>query len=70
MKSFLERLAARDELGRVGGRRSFRGLGMGETAAPSHSTLLMALSKIEGLVEGNAEGASIPCKQVAEKTSP
>jgi hypothetical protein len=27
MKSFLERLA--------GGRRSFRGLGMGETAAPS-----------------------------------
>ena len=33
MKSFLERLAARDELGRVGGRGSFRGLGMGETAA-------------------------------------
>ena len=45
MKSFLERLAARDELpsarsgpelvegGRVGGRCSFRGLGMGETAA-------------------------------------
>jgi hypothetical protein len=33
MKSFLERLAARDELGRVGGRSSFRGLGMGETAA-------------------------------------
>jgi hypothetical protein len=30
----------------------------------------MALSKIEGPVEGNAEGASIPCKQVAEKTSP
>jgi hypothetical protein len=37
MKSFLERLAARDELGRVGGRRSFRGLGMGETAALSLS---------------------------------
>jgi hypothetical protein len=70
MKSFLERLAARDELGRVGGRSSFRDLGMGETAALSHSTLLMALSKIEGPVEGNAEGASIPCKQVAEKTSP
>ena len=38
MKSFLERLAARDELGRVGGRRSFRGLGMGETAAVSLGT--------------------------------
>ena len=37
MKSFLERLAARDELGRVGGRRSFRDLGMGETAALSFS---------------------------------
>ena len=37
MKSFLKRLAARDELGRVGGRRSFRGLGMGETAALSLS---------------------------------
>jgi hypothetical protein len=33
MKSFLERLAARDELGRVGGRRSFRDLGIGENAA-------------------------------------
>jgi hypothetical protein len=48
MKSFLERLAARDQLGRVGGRRSFRGLGMGETAALSHSTLLMALSRSTG----------------------
>jgi hypothetical protein len=37
MKSFLERLAARDELGRVGGRRSFRDLGMGEAAALSLS---------------------------------
>ena len=37
MKLFLERLAARDELGRVGGRRSFRDLGMGETAALSLS---------------------------------
>ena len=49
MKLFLERLAARDELpsagsgpelvegGRVGGRRSFRNLGMGETAALSLS---------------------------------
>jgi hypothetical protein len=62
MKSFLERLA--------GGRSSFRDLGMGETAALSHSTLFMALSKIEGPVEGNAEGASIPHKQAAEKTSP
>jgi hypothetical protein len=35
---------------------SFRGLDVGETAALSHSTLLMALSKIEGPVEGNAEG--------------
>jgi hypothetical protein len=33
---------------------------MGEAAAPSHSALFMALSKIEGLVEGNAEGASLP----------
>jgi hypothetical protein len=70
VKPFLERLAARDELGRVGGRRSFRGLGMGETAALSHSTLLMALSKIEGPIEGNAEGARIPRKQVVEKTNP
>jgi hypothetical protein len=37
MKSFLERLAARDELGRVGRRCSFRDLGMGETAALSLS---------------------------------
>jgi hypothetical protein len=37
MKSFLERLAARDELGRVGGRRSFRDLGMGETSVLSLS---------------------------------
>jgi hypothetical protein len=72
MKSFLERLAARDELGRVGGRCSFRDLGMGETAALSHSTLLMALSKIEGPVEGNAEPRFSVAgrKQVAEKTSP
>ena len=40
MKSFLERLA--------GGRCSFRDLGMGETAAPSHSTLFMALSRSTG----------------------
>jgi hypothetical protein len=37
MKSFLERLAARDELSRVGGRCSFRDLGVGETAALSLS---------------------------------
>ena len=48
MKSFLERL--------VGGRRSFRDLGMGETAAPPKAE--------------NAEGARLPRKQVAEKTSP
>jgi hypothetical protein len=36
-KLFLERLAARDELGRVGGRCSSRGLGMGKTAALSLS---------------------------------
>ena len=53
MKPFLERLA--------GGCRSFRDLGMGETAALSHSTLLMALSKIEGLVGEHAEGVRIPC---------
>jgi len=33
---------------------------MGETVAPNHSTLFIALSKIEGLAEGNAEGASLP----------
>jgi hypothetical protein len=45
---------------------------MGETAALSHSTLLMALSKIEGPVEGNAEPrfSEARRKQVAEKTSP
>ena len=48
MKPFLERLA--------GGRRSFRDLGMGETAAPPKAE--------------NAEGARLPRKQVAEKTSP
>jgi len=37
MRAFLLRLAARDELRRVGGRRSFRDLGMGETAALSLS---------------------------------
>jgi hypothetical protein len=30
----------------------------------------MALSKIEGPIEGNAEGARIPRKQVVEKTNP
>jgi hypothetical protein len=48
MKSFLKRL--------VGGRRSFRDLGMGETAAPPMAE--------------NAEGSRLPCKQVSEKTSP
>ena len=43
------------EGGRVGGRRSFRDLGMGETAAPPKAE--------------NAEGARFPRKQVAEKTS-
>jgi len=40
----------------VGGRRSFRDLGMGETAAPPKAE--------------NAEGARLPRKHVAEKTSP
>jgi hypothetical protein len=54
MKSFLERLAARDELGRVGGRRSFRGLGMGETAA-------LSLSK------GMRRGQGSPVNKVLKK---
>jgi len=64
MKPFLKRLA--------GGRRSFRGLGMGETAAPSHSTLFMALTNIVGLGEGNAEPRFFEAgrEQAAEKTSP
>jgi len=81
MKPFLERLAGgRRSFLRArsaplsptpsGVASRFRDLGMGETAALSHSTLLMALSKIEGPVEGNAEGARLPHKQVAEKTSP
>ena len=38
----------------TGGRAlSFHHLSVGEAAALSHSTLLMALSKIEGPVEGN-----------------
>jgi hypothetical protein len=48
------------EGGRVGGRCPFHGVSMGETAALSHSTLLMALSKIEGPVEGNAGGGKTP----------
>ena len=72
MRSFLLRLAARDELpsagsgpeliegGRVGGRGPFHGVSMEETAALSHSTLFIALSKIEGPAEGNAEGARLP----------
>jgi hypothetical protein len=62
MRSFLLRLAE--------GRRPFHGISMGEATAPSHSTLLMALSKIGGLVEGNTEGAGIPRRYVAEKTRP
>jgi hypothetical protein len=41
----------------AGGCCSFSGLGMGGNRSPEP-------------VEGNAEGASIPRKQVAEKTSP
>ncbi len=37
MKSFLKRLVARDELGRVGGCLSFHDLFVGETAAPDLS---------------------------------
>jgi hypothetical protein len=59
MKSFLERLAARDELpsassgpelvegGRVGGRRSFRDLGMGETAALSLSKGMLSPASLK-----------------------
>jgi len=48
----------------------FSRLGYGGNRSPEPFGLeLMALSKIEGLVEGNAEGA-IPCKQAAEKTRP
>jgi hypothetical protein len=30
----------------------------------------MALSKIEGPVEGNAEGAKLPCREVVRKDQP
>jgi hypothetical protein len=40
---------------------------MGETAALSHSTLFMALSKIEGPVEGNAEGQDSPVNKSLKK---
>jgi hypothetical protein len=67
MKPFLKRLAARDELpftssgpelvegGRVGGRRSFRDLGMGETTALSHSA---SSSWPRGLSKGMRSPAS------------
>jgi hypothetical protein len=58
MKSFLERLAARDELGRVGGRRSFRDLGMGETAA-------LSLSK--GMRRGQGSPVNKPLKKQARE---
>jgi hypothetical protein len=61
MKPFLKRLA--------GGCRSFRDLGMGETAALSHSA---SSSWPRGLSKGNAEPRFFEAgrKQVAEKTSP
>ena len=51
---------------------SFRDLSLGETAALSHSTLLMALRKIEGPVEGNAESRFREAERrvVTEKTGP
>jgi hypothetical protein len=58
MKSFLERLAARDELGRVGGRCSFRGLGTGETAA-------LSLSK--GMRRGQGSLVNKPLKKQARE---
>jgi hypothetical protein len=58
MKRFLERLAARDELGRVGGRRSFRDLGMGETAA-------LSLSK--GMRRGQGSPVNKPLKKPARE---
>jgi hypothetical protein len=64
MKPFLERLAARDELGRVGGRRSFRGLGMGETAALSHSA---SSSWPRGLSKGMRRGQVSPVNKPLKK---
>jgi hypothetical protein len=70
MKSFLERLAARDELpsassgpelvegGLVGGRCSFRGLGMGETA-------VLGLSK--GMRRGQVSPVNKPLKKQARE---
>jgi hypothetical protein len=64
MKLFLERLAARDELGRVGGRRSFRDLGMGETAALSHSA---SSSWPRGLLKGMRRGQDSPVNKSLKK---
>jgi hypothetical protein len=58
MRSFLERLVARDELGRVGGRSSFRDLGMGETAA-------LSLSK--GMRRGQVSPVNKPLKKQARE---
>jgi hypothetical protein len=75
MKSFLNRLMARDEplglelgaerLGRVGGRLSFHDLFVGETAAPP-----MAENAEGASLLAIASQAGLPCKQVAQKTSP
>jgi hypothetical protein len=56
MKSFLERLA--------GGRRSFRGLGMGETAALSHSA---SSSWPRGLSKGMRRGQDSPVNKSLKK---
>jgi hypothetical protein len=68
MKSFVEILAARDELsslspgpelvegGRVRGRRSFRDLGVGETTALSHSA---SSSWPRGLSKGMRSGQDL-----------
>jgi hypothetical protein len=86
MKSFLERLAARDELpsassgpelvegGRVGGRRSFRDLGMGGTAALSHSASSRSTlssrpkgSWPRGLPKGMRRGQNSPINKSLKK---
>jgi hypothetical protein len=71
MKSFLERLAARDELGRVGGRRCFRDLGMGETAAVSLGTkekvswhVIISIQTVLCQIKQN-QWASLFCRVIA-----
>jgi hypothetical protein len=53
-----------------GGSRSSEPFGLELGAERLMAESLMALSKIEGLVEENAEGAEIPCRYVVEITRP